>query len=430
VPERLDVIVVTWQGGGATNQALGLVRLLADRGHRVRVLAPALVAGRVAAAGGEHRPFPRELEYDATAGRAMEEQWTTYLPMMFWGAPPVEAVREELAARPADVVVVDQLLRSASWWVARHGPPLVVLAHMAHRYHGVVVDPGSDVWGVRWQYALVADAFAAAGADGSPSVPEPVESMTVSLARAAAATIVALPREIDPWPDAPASVTHVGLLREEVVAQDRDPLAGRWPDDDRRPLVVVSLGTTYMHQEDALRRIGAALAMLDVRVLVLTGHELGPAEVGATLGGAARVLGYVPHASVLPGAALIVTHAGVGTMLEAMAAGVPAAYFPLGRDQHDNADLGEELGVGVALADDAEGAELAATLAAAMGSTELRDSTAALARRLAVYDPGRAVAAVETAARILGPGGTRRRPVRVERAARRAGAARTSVTGP
>ncbi len=85
---------------------------------------------------------------------------------------------------------------------------------------------------------------------------------------------------------------------------------------------------------------------------------------------------------MLPGAALIVTHAGVGTMLEAMAAGVPAAYLPLGRDQHDNAALGEELGAGVALADGAECAELAATLAAAMGSTELRASTAALARRL------------------------------------------------
>jgi UDP:flavonoid glycosyltransferase YjiC (YdhE family) len=429
VRERLDVLVVTWQGGGATNQALGLVRLLADRGHRVRVLAPSLVADRVAAVGGEHRPFRADLEFDPTAGRAMEEQWTTYLPMMFWGAPPAEVVRDELAARPADVVVVDQLLRSAAWWVTRHGPPLVVLAHMAHRYHGVVVDPGSDVWGVRWQYDRVADAFAAAGADGPPSVPEPIESMTVSLARAAAATVVALPPEIDPWPDAPATVTHVGLLREEVTP-GRDPLAGLWPVDDRRALVVVSLGTTYMHQEDPLRRLGAALSTLDLRVLVLTGNELGPDEVGSTFGDATRVLGYVPHASVLPGATLIVTHAGVGTMLEAMTAGVPAAYLPLGRDQHDNAALGEELGAGVEIADGVEGAELTALLTAAMTSTELRDSTAALARRLSAHDPGRAVLAVETAARSVGRGGTWRRTMHVERAARRAGTARTSVTGP
>ena len=174
---------------------------------------------------GKHQPFPPALEYDATAGRAMEDQWSTYPPMMFWGAFPVEAVRDELAARPA------------AWWVARHGPPLVVLAHMVHRYHGVVA-PGSDVWGVRWQYGRVADAFAAVGAGGPPSVPEPVESMTVSLPHAAAATVVALPREIDPWPDAPATVTHVGLLREEIgppgPGSHHRPVAGRRPATTRR----------------------------------------------------------------------------------------------------------------------------------------------------------------------------------------------------
>jgi UDP:flavonoid glycosyltransferase YjiC (YdhE family) len=370
------------------------------------------VARRVAAAGGEHRAFPPALEFDATAGRAMEEQWSTYLPMMFWGTPVVEAVRDELADRPADVVVVDQLLRSTAWWVSRQGPPLVLLVHMAHRYHGAVVDPGSDVWGLRWQYDRLAETFAALGAS-APTVPDPVETMTVTLARSAAATVVALPHELDPWPGAPTSVVHVGLLREQRDGRP-DTAARLWSDGDERPLVVVSLGTTYMHQEAHLERVCTALGALDVRVLVLTGDELGPGEVAGTLGPDVRVLGYVPLDVVLLGAGLMVCHAGAGTMLEAMVAGVPAAYLPLGRDQHDNAVLGEELGVGVTLADGAEGDELVAALASALGSTALRDRTVALAGRLSRYDPRLAAAVVEGAAGQRRTG-TRRRSRNLER---------------
>jgi hypothetical protein len=355
------------------------------------------MADRVTVAGGEHRPFPPGLEFDPTAGRAMEEQWSTYLPMLFWGARIVEAVRDELAVGPADVVVVDQLLRSTAWWVSREGPPLVLLVHMAHRYHGAVVDPGSDVWGLRWQYERLDEAFAVLGAT-APTVPDPVETMTVTLARSAAATVVALPHEVDPWPEAPSSVVHVGVLRERR-AGSADAATQCWAPGDERPLVVVSLGTTYMHQEAHVARICTALGALDVRVLVLTGDELGPGEVAGSLGADVRVLGYVPHDEVLPGAALVVCHAGAGTMLEAMAAGVPAAYLPLGRDQHENAALAEELGAGVVLADGADTDELTAALSAAMASEALARSVAALARGLSGYDPRLAATVVEGAAR-------------------------------
>jgi UDP:flavonoid glycosyltransferase YjiC (YdhE family) len=42
-----------------------------------------------------------------------------------------------------------------------------------------------------------------------------------------------------------------------------------------------------------------------------------------------------PHAQLFPEAAVVVTHAGMGTVTRALAAGAPLVCIPMGRDQHD-----------------------------------------------------------------------------------------------
>ncbi|MEA2311499.1 MAG: hypothetical protein QOE28_1467, partial [Solirubrobacteraceae bacterium] len=70
----MKVVIVTWQGGGATPPAFGLARLLSGRGHAVRMLAPRAFALRVRAAGALHRPLPPEAEFDPARGRQVEDQ--------------------------------------------------------------------------------------------------------------------------------------------------------------------------------------------------------------------------------------------------------------------------------------------------------------------------------------------------------------------
>ena len=43
-----------------------------------------------------------------------------------------------------------------------------------------------------------------------------------------------------------------------------------------------------------------------------------------------------PHSRILPEASVVITHAGHGTMIKALAAGVPLVCIPMGRDQKDN----------------------------------------------------------------------------------------------
>jgi MGT family glycosyltransferase len=169
-------------------------------------------------------------------------------------------------------------------------------------------------------------------------------------------------------------VAHVGAIAESAERGDWEP---PWPDGDRRPLVVVTLGTTYMAHEDAFARIGAALEPLSLRVLVLTGPELAPDEV--SFPGDAVVLDYVPHAAVLPHASLVIAHGGTGTLLAALGAAVPVVCMPLGRDQPANAARIEELGLGVVVPRDAEPSEIRAAVSSALASTDLRDRVRAFA---------------------------------------------------
>jgi UDP:flavonoid glycosyltransferase YjiC (YdhE family) len=392
------VLIVTWLGGGATQPAIGLGRELSARGRRVRILAPARFAGRIAAAGCEHAAHPAAAEFDAGHGRAMEDQ-SPFLAATFFGSWLAGAVAEQAALFRPDVVVVDYLLRSAVCEAEAQGIPLVLLLHTAYRFHARVTGDPDAPWGWRWQYRLVNERRAGSGLPPLPAGPEP---MSVALARRADRALVTVPAAFDGWPGPPASVVHVGPIAEEAVPS---PWVPPWPDGDGRPLAVVTLGTTYMHQEGVLRRVLAALDGVGARVLVLTGLELDPSEVPG--GPGVRVESYVPHAAVLPHAAVVISHGGMGSLLEAFRAGVPSVCVPLGRDQADNAAAAAERGAAIALPGDASSGRLRAAVTEALASPALRDGARRMAGALAAC--GGASAAADEVEQLV----PLRRPVRL-----------------
>src|SRR4029078_2689646 len=86
---------------------------------------------------------------------------------------------------------------------------------------------------------------------------------------------------------------------------------------------------------DVLQRATTALKELPVRGLVTTGRAIPVESIHATAN--VTVVERAPHSEVLKHASAIVTHAGHGTVIKALAAGVPVVALPLGRDQLDNA---------------------------------------------------------------------------------------------
>jgi MGT family glycosyltransferase len=132
-------------------------------------------------------------------------------------------------------------------------------------------------------------------------------------------------------PHIPANVHFVGPQLD-----DPDWAAGAdWrPPAGDAPLVLVATSSVYQDQVDLLRRVAAALAGLPVRGLITTGRAVDPADVPAAAN--VGVVRAAPHGAVLTETAVMVTHAGHGSTLKALAAGVPLVCMPMGRDQKDN----------------------------------------------------------------------------------------------
>ena len=161
-------------------------------------------------------------------------------------------------------------------------------------------------------------------------------------------------------PPGPGSL-HRHLTVVPVPPGFRDPLhpvPGRavhvrpagW-SSQRRPgrCVLVTLGTVFAQESgDLFPRLLAAVRDLPVDVLVTVGPAIDPAELGPQPAHV-RVERSVPLADVLPGCVAVVTHGGSGTVVAALAAGVPCVVLPMGADQPWNADRVAALGAGLVL---------------------------------------------------------------------------------
>jgi UDP:flavonoid glycosyltransferase YjiC (YdhE family) len=115
-------------------------------------------------------------------------------------------------------------------------------------------------------------------------------------------------------------------------------------DEPGDPWVLVSISS--LRQDDIALADAAVRALADepVRVLVTLGPEHEPSELSAHPPNA-RVEKTVSHSAVLERAALLVSHAGHGSVMKALWHGRPMVLIPWGRDQPGVAARAEALGV-------------------------------------------------------------------------------------
>ena len=134
-----------------------------------------------------------------------------------------------------------------------------------------------------------------------------------------------------------------------------------WVHDQRgRPLIYATLGTVFNSSVELFRSIIDALLELDVSLLLTVGPTGTPASLERT-GTHLRVEHYVEQDALLPHCAAAISHGGSGTMLGALAQGVPHVMLPQGADQFRNAAVCESYGFGTALLDDSPSPTLIGT---------------------------------------------------------------------
>ena len=89
-----------------------------------------------------------------------------------------------------------------------------------------------------------------------------------------------------------------------------------------------------------------ALRTLGVRAMLVTNF---PEQVPTHLPPAVQTFGYLPFSALLPRAAMLVYHGGIGTLSQTIKAGIAHLVVPNGHDQFDNGWRIEQLGLGRSL---------------------------------------------------------------------------------
>ena len=131
------------------------------------------------------------------------------------------------------------------------------------------------------------------------------------------------------------------------VTADRDE---RWDDPLPSGFVYVSLGTLFSDNPTLYRAAIAALSQLPVLSLVNVGPHLDPASL-APVPASVRIARGAPQLAVLESAGAFVTHAGMNSVHEALLEGVPMVFVPQAAEQEFVAQRMAELGTGIDLRD-------------------------------------------------------------------------------
>lgn len=150
--------------------------------------------------------------------------------------------------------------------------------------------------------------------------------------------------------------------------------------------LVFTHGTGNTQAAVYFRHARAAADRLGRRAIFLTPHR---GQVPADLPDTMLWQDYVPLRRLLPRAAALIHHGGIGTTAEALRAGTPQLVVPLAHDQFDNAARVAALGAGAALpATRLDEDRLVRRLAALLAAPGLHERTRAVAGR---FVPGAGV---------------------------------------
>ena len=201
----------------------------------------------------------------------------------------------------------------------------------------------------RWQWRLVD--VAVADRLLAPGINEFRAELGLSPVRRVLHDFIHSPRRVlglfpawfaDAQPDWPAQTVLTGFpLYDERGATQMAPELDEFLAAGEPPIVFTP-GSAMIHGQSFFTAAVAACRLLKRRGLLLTRFA---EQVPTALPPYVRHFDFAPFSEILPRCAALAHHGGVGTLSQALAAGVPQLVMPMSHDQPDNAARLERLGV-------------------------------------------------------------------------------------
>jgi len=368
VPAPSTVLIATVGSVGDMHPFLGLGLALQRQGQAVRFMASPVHAARVQACGLDFVPLGTAAAFEAVADDPA--LWDPRTAMsVFWRGlrGSLQSLPEAALALPADgpasLLVHPLLLPSADLARARRPGLRVVAAWLAPHnlrscHDPLMVGPlRIPRWvPMSWRRALwrridqryidpaaLPELNVARAAAGLPPVPHFMPHLNAVADQSLTLFPAWYARSVPDWPR-PLLRGSFPLFEPAADSVLGDEVCAFLAAGE--PPVVVTLGTFQRHGAPLLARVVAAVRALGRRTLVLAADR---AQLSLPAAGDLLWQPYVPLHLLLPRAAALVHHGGIGTTAEALRAAVPQLVLPWAFDQFDNAQRVLALGVGLTL---------------------------------------------------------------------------------
>ena len=361
----LNVLILTLGSHGDVHPFVGIATALRDRGHHVTLLTNAVFERLAADHGIDFEPVGTVEDFHRFAGNPII--WSRTRGAMFVLStigetirPAYEGLKKHLG--PNTIVVASTLGLATRVLEEVEGVPAVTV-HLAPSIIRSIESPPKlpGLPPLHWFPKFVAehfwngaDRFVLDKALGEVNVfraelglTEPAEKLMDAWWHAPHLTLGLWPDWFaPPASDWPKQVELVGFpLYDERDTTSLSPELDAWLSEGEPPIAFTP-GSAMMFGQKFFKAAAGACERLGRRGLLLSRHV---EHLPQTLPPGVRHESFAPFSQLLPRCAALVHHGGVGTLSQALSAGIPQLIMPMAHDQLDNADRIKNLGVGDAI---------------------------------------------------------------------------------
>jgi dTDP-L-oleandrosyltransferase len=335
---------------GHVNVTLAVVAELTRRGHRVTYVTIEKYADAVRAAGGDvlgypsswpdGKPVPAETQHITADDMAGDP-----LSFLLENEAMITAVEPALADDVPDLIVYDTLMYAAGYTLGRkwNRPAAQFVPLFAtNRHYSLTAALGELLPAIDMAHPKLAE-FAARlvqfrethGLDGG--------STMAFLRHIEELNVVFLPRSFQPAGE--TFDERFVFVGPSLI--DRTTEAPWAPPDNGNPTVFVALGSVFNARPDFYRKCVAAFADLPWNVVISTGPNVHPADLGEIPQHMDVRQWFPSQLAILEHATVFVTHSALGSTMEAMYYGTPVVAVPQYVENDIVSRRTAELGLGI-----------------------------------------------------------------------------------
>ena len=389
---------------GHTNPSLPLVAEITRRGTRVVYYSSPVFAGRIEAAGAEFRPYRNAFLNDLRQlpDRTDELSWL----LTEATADILERQLAGVTAERADYVIADSVAPWGQWIGQLLDRPVVTsTTTFAINRHvmGYAVSHGVRPKGPRAILAKLGHIAKAVrlGRRLRRRYGVPGTTFMGMVFGQSKLNIVYTSRDVQPCAE---TFDDRFVFVGPALASRVEAAAFPWDELQHPTIVYVSLGTLFNRDVTFFRNCMQVLGGMDCQAVLSVGEQVRVEDLGQ-IPSNVLVRSQVPQLELLRRTSAFVTHAGMNSVNESLAFGVPMVVVPQMSEQYIVARRVEELGAGVYVDKSDAGVDtLRRAIDAVLGERRYRERAVALG--MALREAGGVSRAVDAIEAFTGRAGT------------------------